>query len=180
MEILGEELLASIDAFLYSPLMIAVQVFSVILTIGLCVLYWKMLRETGEVSRPVGEVFSSIWLRKSKVARLDYGELSQKWQQVENRMNTHDETQWKMAIIEADTILDEALQQMGVKGKTMGERMKKVNKKKFPMLDSAWRAHRVRNYLVHDPSYHLSLNAAAQTYELYRKVFVDIGVAKDN
>ncbi len=171
-----EEWIAAIDNVLYSPAMIGAQVFSVFLSMGLIVLYWRMLRETGEVSRPLNEIFFSF-LSPKKI-EIDAEGLFEKWSQIETRFGAYDEGQWKLGIIEADTVLDEAIKQLGFKGDTMGERMRKVQKDKFPFIDGAWRVHRVRNYLVHDPTYHLSPESATRTYEIYRNVFTQLGIIK--
>lgn len=168
-----EGILASIDSFLYSPFMIAVQAFSFVVTVGLAILYWRILSETGVLERSLGETRSS-W----RPQRLAVADLSAKWQGVVARMAQQDEAQWKLAIIEADTILDEAIKQMGYKGATMGERMKQIKPNRFPMLEDAWRAHRVRNYIVHDPTYHISAQAASRVFTMYQNIFTRLGIAR--
>lgn len=161
----------TINGFLYSPFMISVQVFSFVVSVGLAILYWRILQETGVLERSIFETRSS-W----NPERLAVADLSAKWQVVLKRTALNDESQWKLAIIEADTILDEAIQQMGYKGKTMGERMKQIRPGKFPMLEDAWRAHRVRNYIVHDPTYHISSQAASKVFGIYQAIFIRLGI----
>ena len=161
----------TINAFLYSPFMIAVQVFSFIISAGLGVLYWRILQETGVLERSIFETRTS-W----NPERLAVADLAAKWQGVVARTATNDESQWKLAIIEADTILDEAIKQLGFKGKTMGDRMKQIKPGKFPMLEEAWRAHRVRNYIVHDPTYHISAAAASRVFGIYQDIFIRLGI----
>lgn len=53
-----------------------------------------------------------------------------------------------LKIVEADKILDEALKMLGYQG-TLGEKMKKAGPR-FSDLNGLWRAHKLRNTLVHD------------------------------
>ncbi len=175
-----------IDNFLYSPLMIGVQVFSVIFSIGLIILRMKMFRETDDINRPLSEMLDSWFTRNKKNTETQNNNnrnldgLMSKWQEIENRMNTHDEAQWKLGIIESDNLLYEALQQIGIQGDSLGEKLKSMNINHYPFINDAWKAHRVRNYLVHDSSYHLSARTVGETYNYYRNVFVDIGIVKNN
>lgn len=55
----------------------------------------------------------------------------------------------KSALIEADKLLDYVMQAKGLKGDTMGDRLK-LNGKKFSDLNGIWSAHKLRNQYVHD------------------------------
>ena len=185
-----DSLTTSINGFLYSPLGIGIQVFSGILCVSMILLRWKMFQDTGDIARPIGEIFST-WLNRgnknqdntqeaSQQNEVELDDLARQWQEIEAKMDTYDENQWKLAIIEADNLLDQALMRMGVQGNSLGERMRSMDVNHYPFINDAWKAHRVRNYLVHDSSYHLSARTVGETYNHYRRVFVDIGVVKNN
>ncbi|MDO8617344.1 MAG: hypothetical protein Q7N87_00385 [Candidatus Uhrbacteria bacterium] len=61
----------------------------------------------------------------------------------------------KMAIIEADKLLDKVLRSMFMPGETLGERLKAAAYK-YPNIRKVWGAHRLRNQLVHDTSFEIS------------------------
>jgi hypothetical protein len=64
---------------------------------------------------------------------------------------------WRVAIIEADTMLDELVQSYNFAGENLGERLKNANTKIMPTVQSAWEAHKVRNRIAHDGiNYNLS------------------------
>lgn len=176
------ELSDSLKDFLYSPLMIGVQVFSGIFAIGLFLLYARMLKDTGWARRleesKVSLEQENETDNEEEVAQSQSSDMSfftERWNVVVSRMQSPEEAQWKLAIIEADTLVDYTIQQMGVQGETMGERMKNLNRSSFPLLDSAWKAHRVRNYIAHDPSYQVSAQTAARVFDLYRRIFTRLG-----
>lgn len=58
----------------------------------------------------------------------------------------------KMAIMEADKLLDAALKSMMMSGNTLGERLKFAGYK-YPELRKVWNAHRLRNRIVHEASF---------------------------
>jgi hypothetical protein len=58
----------------------------------------------------------------------------------------------KMAIMEADKLLDSALKSMMMSGDTLGERLKFAGYK-YPELRKVWDAHRLRNRIVHEASF---------------------------
>jgi len=61
----------------------------------------------------------------------------------------------KMAIVEADKLLDSALKSIMMPGMTLGERLK-IAQYKYPELRKVWFAHKLRNQLVHETSFEIT------------------------
>lgn len=96
------------------------------------------------------------------------------WEAVQVRMRAMREPEWKLAVIEADKLLDELLRRMGYKGKDMGARLKRLTPEQLPNINDIWKAHKVRNLLSHDMNYHISFSEAQwviHTYEEALKEF---------
>jgi hypothetical protein len=55
---------------------------------------------------------------------------------------------WALAVIAADSLLDEALKKKHFKGKTMGERLVSAQRS-LTNNDGVWFGHKLRNQLVH-------------------------------
>jgi len=97
---------------------------------------------------------------------------NEKWEKIQQDILSANPSDWRLAIIEADTILDEMVQVMGYKGADMGERLKSVEPSDFETLDDAWEAHKVRNRIAHDGSaYPLTHDEAKRIIGLYERVF---------
>ncbi len=95
-----------------------------------------------------------------------------RWQSVLTRLGSLSEGDWRLAIIEADIILDEMLSRMGYHGDGIGEKLKNVEKSDFATIDLAWEAHKVRNRIAHDgPAFKLAHNEARRVIGLFQKVF---------
>lgn len=95
-----------------------------------------------------------------------------KWQMVIKHVSSKNPSDWKLAIIEADTILDALVEGAGYEGTSLGERLKNADKGTFKTLDYAWEAHTVRNKIAHEgSSFNLTEREAKRVIQLYEQVF---------
>jgi len=84
---------------------------------------------------------------------------------------------WKLAIIEADIILDDILKKRGYVGNSLGERLKSISVDQLASLNDAWEAHKVRNRIAHDGAdFVLTKRIAQETVVRYQKVFKEFDV----
>lgn len=91
--------------------------------------------------------------------------------------NSDNPTDWKLAIIEADIILDEILKEAGYGGISLGERLKSISPSQLESLDDAWQAHKVRNQIAHGGAdFILTQRLAQDTIKQYRRVFYELGL----
>jgi hypothetical protein len=88
-----------------------------------------------------------------------------------------DKKTWPLAIIDADTLLDEALKKRRVKGKTMGERLVTVQHT-LSNNDAVWFAHKLRNKLVHEDLKGLKENEVKEALIGFRQALKDLGALK--
>lgn len=106
-------------------------------------------------------------LRRPEMIGLDKQGIRRRWEEIEIMLKKHGEMTDKVAILEADKLLDMVLKAMTMPGQTMGERLK-VASYKYPNLDRVWWAHKIRNQMVHEASFaigHRTAKAAIKTYE---------------
>lgn len=95
-----------------------------------------------------------------------------RWQRVLEQVNGENEQGWRLAILEADIMLNELLDVLGYRGETMADKMRQVDRANFHSIDMAWEAHRVRNRIAHEGSAHdMTGYDARRTIELYERVF---------
>lgn len=84
---------------------------------------------------------------------------------------------WKLAIIEADIILDESLKDAGYLGSSLGERLRSISTSQLNSLDDAWQAHKVRNQIAHGGAdFILTKRLADDTIKQYLRVFNELGI----
>ncbi len=61
----------------------------------------------------------------------------------------------KLAVIEADKLVDGVMKSMLIPGETMGERLKAAQYS-YPDIRKVWLAHKLRNQLVHDSTFEIT------------------------
>ncbi|MCF7835919.1 MAG: hypothetical protein K9M15_02240 [Candidatus Marinimicrobia bacterium] len=103
-------------------------------------------------------------------------EREKRWDKIKKYIETNNSSDWKMAIMEADSLLDEMIKNIGYEGEGLGERLTKIKKVQLNSLDDAWEAHKVRNKIAHEGNrYEITKNKAEKTIELYENVFKELG-----
>jgi hypothetical protein len=96
------------------------------------------------------------------------------WAKITARLETGLESEYKLAVIEADSILNDILKRMDFGGKTLGERLEKLTTAILPNLEQIWETHKIRNNIVHDPDYRLTLDEAKRVLDIYEQALRDL------
>ncbi len=96
--------------------------------------------------------------------------------QVKKYVDSDLSTEWKIAVLEGDKILDDALRNAGIFGETMGERLKSMTRTQFPMLDDVWEAHKLRNLIAHDINVSVSQEQARAAVDIFGKALYQLQV----
>jgi len=102
--------------------------------------------------------------------------IAKQWMKIKQRLDAGLESEFKLAVIEADAMLDDILKKMGYNGESLGDKLKQVSADILPSLAEVQGAHEIRNNIVHDPDYRLNLDGAQKTISFYEKAFTDLDV----
>ena len=99
-----------------------------------------------------------------------------RWSKVEQLFASPNESDWRLGIIEADAMLEDLTLQLGYPGMNLGERLKSVNPRNFPMLQQAWHVHILRNRIAHEGMrFHLPQHEAWRAFKIYENIFRGYG-----
>ncbi len=93
--------------------------------------------------------------------------------EIENRLNKDNSATFMTTVINGDKLLDKAMIEMGIPGKTMGDRLKKSGDK-FTDINAVWRAHKLRNALAHE-DLEISYRQASSALAIYKQALKDLG-----
>ena len=115
------------------------------------------------------------FLRRPELIDMDREGIKRRWEEVELMLRKHGEITDKIAILEADKLLDLVLKSMTMPGQTMGERLK-IACYKYPRLQNVWWAHKLRNQLVHESSFAVSHNTARAAVRSYGRALKMLGL----
>ncbi len=148
----------------------------------------KVLGSILSVASIVGIVISFFGIldtnKKKKEKRENYfvkqnnndyiSENDMRWIDIRNNFQSNDPTNWRMAIIDADSMLEDLITSIGYDATTFGDKLKMINRIDFPLIDSVWYVHKLRNNLAHQgSSYHLSERDAYQAFKIYEQIFYE-------
>ena len=119
-------------------------------------------------------IFLAILLTSKKVYSFNKDDYQTDFLVINNKLSKENPMSYNVVVVEADKLLDKALCEMGVQGKTMGERMKRAGSK-FTQLNSVWYAHKLRNQIAHEHGFKVEYNQARHALETYKQALKDLG-----
>lgn len=138
----------------------------VVFTVIIFVKYQKLLQEEHRRTEPLK------WSPFTQEEQKD-----DRWGRVTTNVNSNNPNDWRLAVLEADVMLDDALKKMDLPGDTMGDKMKALTRDRLNSIDAAWEAHKVRNNVAHaGGDYILTQREAKRVVELYRQVLSELDV----
>ncbi|HVM76648.1 MAG TPA: hypothetical protein VMU07_00650 [Candidatus Paceibacterota bacterium] len=97
------------------------------------------------------------------------------WERIQNHFYKGSENDMKVAILEADKILNEALRAAGMPGTQLGDRLKRARTSQIPNLDELWQAHKLRNQIAHEPDFKLKRDLAERALGIYEVALRNLG-----
>lgn len=101
--------------------------------------------------------------------------LTTTWLDIDRHAASFNESDWKLAVIEADKFTDAALRDSGFSGETMGEKLMLIKPGQILNLQDLWDAHKLRNLLVHDLNFKINQQQAAAAVKAFEKVLRQLG-----
>lgn len=123
----------------------------------------------------VGAVLMVILtLTKGKSGLLDQAKYRTAWLKIENGLDKSNEATYQFAVLAADRLVDQALKEIGVDGKTMGDRLKN-SKKYFSDVNKVWEAHKVRNQIAHEVDAKINTLGLKRALAIFKKALKDLG-----
>jgi hypothetical protein len=111
---------------------------------------------------------------KSREYDLDRKGVKSRWQEIESLLDRPGEMNYKLAVMEADKLLDFVLKSMSMSGKDMGERIRFATFK-YGRLRKVWWAHVLRNQLVHEATFSLDRGTAKRAIKTFERALRELG-----
>jgi hypothetical protein len=121
-----------------------------------------------------GLLLAMIVFTKGGGKSLNQDKFRSRWLSIESSLKKDQEASFMLSIINADKLVDQALRELGVKGKTMGDRMKNSSDK-FSNKNSIWSAHKLRNQIAHEHDVQVSYDSARRALASFKQALKDLG-----
>mgnify|MGYP001567257168 FL=1 len=122
-------------------------------------------------------IILTVWVRRT-LRRWRFGadreSVTKHWQAVEDLAARGDAMSYRLAIIQADAVLDLALKAKAFPGTTTGERLKFASRKYRDLRRAFW-ARSLRNRLVHEAGSDLKIGDAKRAIADFREALVELG-----
>lgn len=114
----------------------------------------------------------AVKLSRPLTSNIEVYKKNERWQTVLDYVHSDNPSDWRLAIIEADNILDEMVTKIGYKGDNLGDKLKSVEPSDFNTLQEAWEAHKIRNKIAHEGlSFRIDHREAKRVIAQFEKVF---------
>ena len=121
-----------------------------------------------------GTILFALLTLKQKSTVLDKEKYRSLWLEIENGLLPDQQQSYQITVLNADKLLAKALEELGVKGNTMGERMKSFGKG-FSKQDQVWQAHKIRNKIAHESDVQLTLKQVRAVLKCFKQALKDVG-----
>lgn len=99
-----------------------------------------------------------------------------RWEHVQDLVNSPSPSDWRLAIMEADSILEGILNARDIPGMNVGEKLRSITPGDLGSIQPVWEAHQVRNRIAHEGSnYDITQVSARRTIQQYEVAFQEFG-----
>ncbi len=157
------------SAFLNSTFVLILQILSLMVTVALAISAFRLAQRQREFNQKIAAETPSA------EAFAGSGPLQEQWNDILRHIESTREGEWKFAVIEADTLVDNVLKNH-FPGDTMGERLMNIDKTHLLSIDNVWEAHKIRNRLAHDANYFLRHAEAFRAIKLFESALKELQV----
>ena len=100
-----------------------------------------------------------------------------RWKYVLTLADSPNESDWRVAILEADSLLEESFKDRDLVGNTMAELLEEAKSNGYPHIQSAWDAHIIRNKIAHEGvDFPLTQIETRRVIKLYQNIFEDLKI----
>jgi hypothetical protein len=99
-----------------------------------------------------------------------------RWDSVQARQAEGSVASGKLAVIEADKMLDEALGKMGYAGRNTDEKISKVKHGQLVGIDEVRNIHHLHQMILDDPTHEASLGEIRTALDAYERVLRGVGM----
>jgi len=152
-------------SIVHSPLLAVAKYFVIVLSIAAVGFIYYLVKNTSWLSfRYLRDLEDT-----SRFQNYNLHKVSREWMKIIGRLEKGLESEYKLAVIEADSLLNSIYGRLGYGGDSLGDKLKALNKDTCPNLELVAEAHKVRNGIVHDPDYHLALEEARKVIGIYEE-----------
>ncbi len=118
--------------------------------------------------------YKQNWAEFSSFKPLEAQQISARWKKVNQRLASKDQAEYKLAVLESEELLKDALKMDGYAGETLEEQLSKVDPSDISDTEKVIEAHNFRNEIVKNPEKELRLKDAKSIVFVFEKAFEEM------
>jgi hypothetical protein len=99
---------------------------------------------------------------------------SPQWKKIEKRLESKIEADFKLAVLEADELLEKVMNEIGYQGKDLTEKLERITEDVISNLKELKEVRRVKEDIVADPSFRLTEEETKRILRVYEKALKDL------
>lgn len=99
----------------------------------------------------------------------------QEWNRIVEMFRSQNPSDWRLAILDADMLLEKMINSLGYQGETFADKLKSIHPADHPWLQNAWDVHLLRNRLAHESGVQLDQRQIYNAFKTYESIFYTTG-----
>jgi len=100
-----------------------------------------------------------------------------RWHYIQTLIESPNESDWRVAIIEADSMMEEMLKEKGLTGNSVSELLESAKESGYRSIQDAWDGHLVRNQIAHQGSdFPVSQVEGRRVIKMFQNFFEELRV----
>ncbi|MDE2000973.1 MAG: hypothetical protein KGI60_00195 [Patescibacteria group bacterium] len=101
------------------------------------------------------------------------------WNQIRRRLDSENQNDLRLAILECDHLLNEILKMSGYLGR-MDEKLKLLDPSQLSNIEDVKRAHALRDKIAQDPTYAITQEEARAAADIYGQAFKEFNLIRED
>ena len=150
-------------------LIIKVISFSVSTILLMLIVYFAA--QTEFISDPIEHFFDTLG-----AVNISKRRTLKAWKQIQRRLRSNKMNDLKLAVLEADKVLDGILRMAGFPGKDLDERLELITSTQIENIEEIKQAHKFKQRIATEPDLTITQNEAQISVDIYKKVFQELNL----
>ena len=163
------DLLNFYDSPFFSVIKFVLGVYGIVIIIDIVLLLIKR-----GVAGNVREAMIGVNIPRELVTKKN--KMRARWDKIKGRLKSENESEYKVAIIEADSLIDDLVRGMAYPGENMGERLDSMPEGQIESRQKLREAHEVRNRIIHEENFQVSREYAKDVLKKYEALLEEFEV----
>lgn len=151
---------AFLDSYFFAALKIFLGIYTIVLIVDIVLLLYM---------RDVREDLKKTLYGTKYVPLITKAGMTKKWAAIERRLESGNPSEYKVAIIEADSLVNDIVKELGYEGDDMAKRLDRMALLQPEDAETLRSAHQIRNRIVFEQDFSVDRTQANEVLETFKE-----------